>query len=48
MFDKKVLEKTGLVESGKDEDGNKIYIGTPQQWNEANIMQIDLERREEE
>ncbi|GAG11796.1 unnamed protein product [marine sediment metagenome] len=42
MFDKKVLEATGLQEAGTTEEGAMQYIGTDEQWNKANQLQVEV------
>jgi len=47
IYDTKVLEKTGLQEAGKDDEGNQLYMGTHVQWVKASDLQHEVDEEHE-
>lgn len=42
MFDEKVLEATGLIEVGYNDEGIPMYLGTDLQWSRATKLQMEV------
>jgi hypothetical protein len=40
---RKCAEESGLVDGGKDEEGNQLWIGENEQWNRFEILKEKYE-----